>query len=238
MNKEDRRTFLKRASAGALGIGALLSGLAASDPVFARLNSRYTRKHIENVMEKIRTATLSAEADLAFLQSLNNLQDLVEKESGAAAIFDLMVEYLSSVKVDVSASDSEGLLGLPLVLSDALVGGYLASLEKLESGALHIDELRRGLFRVESWVKSVEPDFISDYARKIENEIASDQQLVDLFDNGGRPHLEKILVELNTGGGPNAVNEVKVDCYINGQPVSCWVLAAVVAVVIIVVVVK
>ena len=229
-NSKGRRAFLKQASAGALGIGAILPALATSDPVFARMYSMNTRKHVQDVMKKIRTATFSTKADLAFLQSLNNLQSLIEKDDNAAKIYSSVSEFLANIKLEDFGQDSEGLLGLPLALSDALVGGYLSSLEKFEPGAFSTIELQRSLSKVDSWMKSVEPDFISEFVKSIQNEIHYDQRFANLFVNSGHPRLENILDQLEINAGSN---QKALDCTINGQPAPVWMCVAIVIIVII-----
>jgi len=112
-NIKERRDFLKEAGTGALGFGAVLSGLAASDPVFARMSAINDKKHVDILMEETESATISSEADSTFIQSLGNLRKLIKADSNAKQKLSEMTKFISNIDIDKFGNDTDGIL-LPL----------------------------------------------------------------------------------------------------------------------------
>ncbi len=219
-NKDERRSFLKQASVGSVGLGAAISSLAASDPVFARLQTKYTYEHVADLMEKVRSAEPSSKAQLAFEQTINNIKQLIiEKDEIIDTVSTDIRGFLEDINVDEFGKDNKGMLGLPQKLTDTLVGAYLAGINRFEFGEFEASELHRSL----ELRKPLEPDFLSTFAENIQQEIHLNSKVNEQFVKIGRPAIEKILSD---APGSNSKNKLV-------DPVTLtWVIIIVVVVVI------
>lgn len=190
-DKNERRSFLKKISAGSLGIGAAISGLAATDPVFARLNQKFAGDHVSQVIDKIKAAEPNSGAELAFTQTMDNLIQLVDfkKDETAIRVMNMAEKFLKKINLENYGLDSDGLLKLPTTLSDSLVGAYLASIDKFNFGEFGENELRRSL----DLVDTMEPDFLPLFAERIQDEMSVDSDMAEKFSTFGQPALQSIL---------------------------------------------
>lgn len=230
MNKKDRREFLKQAGTGALGIGAILAGLANSDKVFAKLYSRYSREHIEELMLLIRSSRGVFGAD-SFLPDLYaRMANSVEEIPGIQDTIDRLIEYFDGVSIP--SGDGVGVMGLPKAESDALVGGYLAILEKLSTG-VSTNEIGGFVPRIPDWLGSLEPSFFADYAQTLQREMASSRGLTALMASG-QEHLQGVLEKIAESEGSS--ESLRIRCRIGRRRVPCWLWFLIVIIIIIIII--
>lgn len=189
-NKQQRRKFLKTIAATGTGLGFAVSGLAKTDPVFARLSVKMTHDHVDDVITMIKASHPHDSAELSFRQSLDNLQYLLDKEDPQAKRVVSMIEnWLNDINTEDYGTDNDGLSDLPVALSDTMVGAYLACLDKFNAGEYEINELKRSL----SYVDELEPDFIAVFAEKIAHEKNINPEFEEKFETIGYPALRKLM---------------------------------------------
>lgn len=190
-NKNERRQFLKKASAAGIGLGVAVTGLAKTDPVFARLGNKMTEDHVNQVIAQIKQASPNESAPLAYIQTTDNIKQLVDrdKDPGAIETMSMVEEFLNGINQDDYGLDEEGLLNLPLSLSDALVGAYLAGVDQLNFGEYGPNELRRSFKKV----KKLEPDFLANFVEKIQYEKETNPEFKRKFDRLGYPSMQEII---------------------------------------------
>lgn len=197
-DKEERRRFLKntRNGAGAVGLGALLSGLGMSDPVFARLEAKYTYQHVADLIDKIKSSdTPSGKTQLSFEQSLDNINQLILDENETALkTVQQITDFLTSLNLDDFGSDRNGLLGLPVGLSDSLVGAYLAGIGRFKFGEYETNELLRSF----ELIKPLETDFLPNFAKQIQLELLNNPDLAAKFSDIGRPAIVNALSRIKS----------------------------------------
>jgi hypothetical protein len=228
MNKQDRREFLRKAAAGTLGIGAVLSGLASQDKVFAKLLSKYSKTHLENLMSKIRNGSITDVSGKNLVKNFRSLEELVSGNAEIERVVNSVIDYFESLDTSIAGRDSNGLLALPDSISNMFVGGYLAATDLLNSGGLSIDQVSEGTQRLPNWLETLESGFFQDYHNTLQQELTSNDSLRKLV-SSTKTDLQMVFNELDS-----SAMRPRVRCRIGNRRVPCWLWFLIVIIIIII----
>jgi len=145
-NKNERREFLKKAT-GVLGLGTVLAALAPHDKVFAKMSDKFVLTHVNNTFDQIANSKPNLETDSAYLQTMNNVQRLIENGSNrrVTELYKNIENQLKAESIDIESANADGLLKLPVELRDAVTAGYLSATNSLKYGAFSGSEIQRSL---------------------------------------------------------------------------------------------
>lgn len=190
-NKNERRQFLKRASATGIGLGVAVTGLAKTDPVFARLGNKMTEDHVNQVIAQIKQASPNESAPLAFTQTVDNIRQLVDRDQDPDAMKanNVIKNMIYELNLDEFGIDEDGILGIPQRLSDVLVGAYLAAITDFNYGEFETNELRRYFHEI----KPLEPGFLVGFSEQIQHLKNNDPSIMQKFEEIGQPQLSSAI---------------------------------------------
>jgi hypothetical protein len=228
MNKKDRREFLKKAAAGTLGIGAILSGLASEDKVFAKLLSKYSKTHLDTLMTKLRSGKITDVTGKSLIRNFHDLEGLVAGNAELDRIVNSVIDYFESLDTSIASKDSAGLFTLPESISNMIVGGYLAAADVLNSGGLTVTQVSDGSLRLSNWVQTLETGFFQDYHNTLQRELQADAGLRNLV-SSGKTALQTVLSQLD-----NSPQSLRIRCRIGNRRVPCWLWFLIVIIIIII----
>lgn len=189
--KKERRLFLKRLGIGSASLGLTATGLAKSDPVFAKLEAKIAISHASELMAKINKSKPSNESQRAFESSYNTLMDMIvnKKDKDAVRVYNETSDYIKKVSLQefgVYLTDSTD---VPEELTFMMAGGYLAASNVLQFGGYGENELRRSF----SLVKPLEPGFLKALSRKLQQESNLNYEIAEKISNTALPIANKSI---------------------------------------------
>jgi hypothetical protein len=228
MNKKDRREFLKKAAAGTLGIGAILSGLASEDKVFAKLLSKYSKTHLDTLMAKLRSGRITDASGKSLIKNFHDLEGLVAGNAELDRIVNSVIDYFESLDASIASKDSNGLFTLPDSISNMIVGGYLAATDILNSGGLTVTQVSDGTQRLSNWVQTLETGFFQDYHNTLQQQLQTDAGLRKLV-SAAKPELQTVLSQLDS-----SAQSLRIRCYIGKKRIPCWLWFIILIIIIII----
>ncbi len=190
-NKADRRAFIKKATLAGVGVGAAVTGMAKTDPVFSRLMHKLTSEHVDSFLNNAVNAHPEKQAELAFIQTVNNVIQLTEHDNNASVnkVKDLSTELLKTINLDDYELGEGGLLGMPQAISDAFSASYLGVIDHFNHGQFNTNEL----IRRSAKVQPLESDFLPVFIERVQQEKFNNPEFEKQLEQVGRPAMDEVF---------------------------------------------